>query len=111
LSQVPTEYRVPDPTGCGTAACIAGWCQLIGAEDEAGRKSITSIFARDWLGLDEESAYYLFFGWWAGDKWLDEITLAETLAYLETLLDPEPESVALETAPETAPDRRRLVAV
>jgi hypothetical protein len=32
-----------------------------------------------------------------------EITLAETLAYLETLLDPEPESVA--------PDRRRLVAV
>jgi hypothetical protein len=102
LIDVHPEDRSPDPTGCGTAACIAGWCQMIGAKDEAGRKSPALIFAWDWLGLDENSAIYLFCGGWAG-KCLDEITLAETLAYLDTLLDPEPESVA--------PDRRRLVAV
>jgi hypothetical protein len=103
LSAVPVKDRSPDPTSCGTAACIAGWCQMIGAENEAERKSPASRFATDWLGIDEDSAGYLFYGKWAGKKWLNEITLAETLAYLETLLDPEPESVA--------PDRRRLVAV
>lgn len=59
----PTFYN------CGTVACLAGWSCVLqynaDIHDEAIRKLVEpnmSAIARDWLGIDQETASILFAG-------------------------------------------------
>lgn len=65
------RWIVDDPVSCGTAACLAGLCQLVFDEPvtkvtyrnnyvEPKYAKPTKLFARDFLGLSELDANYLF---------------------------------------------------
>lgn len=89
LARVPEALRSPDPRDCGTAACLAGWCQILGAETAEDREEFAGEFARRWLGLDDEEGSYLFLGEWAADDEgsveLATITLPRALAHLRAM--------------------------
>lgn len=70
---------------CGTAGCIAGWTLAIGLTrglcEPCDSMSVAAQLLR--LNADEES--YMFFGLWAEHN-LNDITKAETLAYLDRVI-------------------------
>jgi hypothetical protein len=75
-----------EPAHCGTAACLAGWAQLLGAQTEEERAMPVADFAARWLGLNFWFQCGWFYGLWAGcDKGrsLEDITLDEAIAFLD----------------------------
>lgn len=84
------DGTVIDAFECGTVACIAGHCALIGG---AAETDFVHVFAREWLGLTPGEAHDLFLGHWGRRATregrcrvgLDEVTLDEAIAHLESL--------------------------
>ena len=55
---------------CGTAACIGGWCSLLGLKPPEGTKDVVAWAegvptdkVADLLRIDGQSAHRLFFSW------------------------------------------------
>jgi hypothetical protein len=75
-----------EPTRCGTAACLAGWAQLLGAQTAEERAMPVADFAARWLGLNFWFQCEWFHGFWAGcnkGRPLADITLEEAIAFLD----------------------------
>lgn len=96
LVEVPEHLVDSRPeAGCGTAACIAGWAQLIGDTD--GHSS-ADVFAQEWLGLDDDEAERLFMGLWSPKvnstdfsiTGLEDVTLDDAIAELDRMLSAVP---------------------
>lgn len=73
----------PKEIECGTSACLAGWCVLLG---KGGEDRTANSFARDWLEIEEEEAYWMFQGLWS-DKPIEHITKLDALAYLDDCIE------------------------
>lgn len=61
---------------CGTAACLAGWCAVLG---EAERGTDISEFALGWLGAG------IFFGGWSWNR-ITDISREEAIEYLNACI-------------------------
>ena len=70
--QALTAKEMRNPK-CGTKMCLAGWASAIGAPDNAvfdngygftvnGEPTSAESFAREFLGLDDDVAHWLFYG-------------------------------------------------
>jgi hypothetical protein len=60
LSEVRERNRSPRPEDCGTAACMAGWCQLAFAVTEQEKLLNAMVFAKDFCGIDRGMAHRWF---------------------------------------------------
>lgn len=60
LREVRERDRSPRPEDCGTAACMAGWCQLAFAVTEQEKLLDAMVFAKDFCGIDREIAQLWF---------------------------------------------------
>lgn len=81
----PEQYKNPP---CGTTFCIAGEAAVQACQEGYIMNSILEAvpLAIGYLGLTRSQAKYLFCGNWA-DKELEDITLGETLEYLDRCIE------------------------
>jgi hypothetical protein len=89
------DYELEDKTGhsCGTVACIAGWAATLAYKGPVNNDGYTKVIASQWLDLNEEESYRLFYagiGKWKEDfddcedgLMLDEITKDDALVILD----------------------------
>lgn len=75
--------------GCGTVACIAGWCNLINGNDI---NQSSFYFAQKWLDLSYEEADNLFYanqhpGWATSYSVLEDITAEQAVRTLRHLAE------------------------
>jgi hypothetical protein len=73
----------PDPTRCGTAACLAGWAQLIGASTQEERAQHAGTFAQRWLGIPAQQSSHWFGGGFGSGI---EATLEDALEFLDGVI-------------------------
>ena len=100
----------PDPTECGTVACIGGWAFMLQLPPGADVKdpnlyAYLERDAADWLGLDQYEANHWFYGGWArwsdGDyRGLSDLTIDHALTFLdEVIATGNPRCTVVLTAP------------
>ena len=100
------ERELRTPTGimnavekhpCKTAACLAGHAAILGWESgeisKKRRYQSVQNAAREWLGLDNDQAHDLFYGYWGKrkrvnyDAGLGDLTKAKALTELRRLIN------------------------
>lgn len=80
---------------CGTRGCLAGWAVVLfpdAVEDAEPLASTVSEVAGKILGLPRGDRHFMFLGEWAFDQDgeqipVEEITLDETIDYLDKVID------------------------
>ena len=85
--------HIVDENFCGTNACIAGHASILAYEDGSvkpnDKRSISDI-GETWLGLDLETASFLFYGEWGSlqdnNRGLSGLTKEEAITELERLI-------------------------
>ena len=74
--------------GCGTVACIGGWCNLLEEHDTGTPRISSSRKAAEFLGIDDiTAAEDLFYPDFAITTDYDSITADQAIAVLEHLRD------------------------
>ncbi|APH74151.1 hypothetical protein [Aquibium oceanicum] len=84
-----TRAPVLERATCGTAGCVAGHV-VVGFRDELPASGDIQTAAAEWLGINEDDAYDLFYGHWPNrqsGQFLDDLTVEQAIEHLESLVD------------------------
>ena len=82
---------------CGTVACLAGYAVILGVQSGDVSRTTRGInhhnIAKEWLGLSENDAFDLFYGYWGKKKErlgyvpLMDLTKTQALTELRRLIN------------------------